>query len=619
MTEKRRQRTERKRIYLRGLFAVCLLLFSVIAFQYEAKADVYLMADSGERLFVGETLILSDYFQKDVLEQILPESLQYTVSDTSESKDCIELTSDGRVTALAEGNAVISIAYQLAEGNIERVESFYVTVIPPETITAAYGEVIWLAAFDMYNPYARFDVWEEEDIDFEKYSYSFSNDSVVLEDGRDGLLVQGFKNADVYLEKASKKILVAEITVKVPKFKQERMARATNTTAFYPELENCTFDSYSDYEENVIYLTEPVWGVENQKIVEFSESGFVAAAIGSTKITAAFTARNGDTLTLSLPVSVTDPKLKKDMVVVAAGVTKKAPVSGTCSDSRYWSEKNPSANYDVPEFVDNVDEVYNDITGEFLYSYLTETGSFGGLKEGTEEVVFIVDGRELTITIIVTNPRYGDNTFTMYKGLKKTVPVLGLDKQYSTISYTSGNTNAATVTKAGKVTAKKVGTTKIKVKADGKTFNIWVEIASKKAYQAAKKEIAISKTKTKYSQAKRMSKGYYDCSSLVSRVYRKYGVYFGSKTGWSPTAAGIGQWCSNHNKVIAKKAVDYTKLVPGDLVFYSYTKNGRYKNISHVEMYVGNGMSVSASSSHNAVIHYGYSTYGIVLIARPTK
>ena len=75
----------------------------------------------------------------------------------------------------------------------------------------------------------------------------------------------------------------------------------------------------------------------------------------------------------------------------------------------------------------------------------------------------------------------------------------------------------------------------------------------------------------------------------------------------------------SHNKVIAKKALDYTKLVPGDLVFYSYTKNGRYKNISHIEMYVGNGMSVSASSSRNAVVHYGYGTNSVVMIARPLK
>ena len=30
-------------------------------------------------------------------------------------------------------------------------------------------------------------------------------------------------------------------------------------------------------------------------------------------------------------------------------------------------------------------------------------------------------------------------------------------------------------------------------------------------------------------------------------------------------------------------------MQPGDLIFYSYTTNGRYKNISHVGIYVGKG------------------------------
>ena len=256
---------------------------------------------------------------------------------------------------------------------------------------------------------------------------------------------------------------------------------------------------------------------------------------------------------------------------------------------------------------------------EYRYAQLALNGKLKGFKEGTEKITFYVDGKKFTLSLVITDPQYKKNTFTMYKGLKKTLPISGLNKKYSTISYTSAKPDTASITKAGYVTAKKVGTVKIKIKADGKSFNVWVEVAAKKAYQAAKREIAISKTKTKYSQIKRMMTGFYDCSSLVSRVYRKFGVYFGSKSGWSPTAAGIGQWCSSHHKVIASKAVDYTKLVPGDLVFYSYTKNGRYKNISHIEMYVGNGMSVSASSSRNAVVHYGYGTSSIVMIARPLK
>lgn len=101
--------------------------------------------------------------------------------------------------------------------------------------------------------------------------------------------------------------------------------------------------------------------------------------------------------------------------------------------------------------------------------------------------------------------------------------------------------------------AKKIGHTNITVKADGRTFKIWVEISSKRGYRASKKAIAISKTKTTYSQARRMSKRFYDCSSLVSRVYRKYDVYFGSKSGWSPVAADIGNGAPEIIKLLQKK------------------------------------------------------------------
>lgn len=606
MTEKRRQ----NKLVYRGIFAVCLLLFSVCAFRYVAKADIYLLGSSGERLLAGETLTISDYFVPEEAQKVVPESLQYAVSDKSEDAGCISLSPDGTVMALAGGSAVVEITYQITEDLSPRTEEFYITVIAPEKVEAIYGEKIWLAAFDLYNPYREPDAGDGEG----NYTYSFSNDSLILDEGKDGILVQGFQNAEVYLEKGSAKILVAEITVNIPKFQCGKMARALGTGAFFPKLLNCSITDYTDNGENVIYLAEPVWSVENEKVVTLSESGFLAVSKGSAKIKASFTAKNGDTLELTLPVTVTDPKLTEERLVLASGVIKKIPVSGGCSASTYSSQKDVYV-----QSAENKTEDAPSDRSEYRYAQLALNGKLKGFKEGTEKITFYVDGKKFTLSLVITDPQYKKNTFTMYKGLKKTLPISGLNKKYSTISYTSAKPDTASITKAGYVTAKKVGTVKIKIKADGKSFNVWVEVAAKKAYQAAKREIAISKTKTKYSQIKRMMTGFYDCSSLVSRVYRKFGVYFGSKSGWSPTAAGIGQWCSSHHKVIASKAVDYTKLVPGDLVFYSYTKNGRYKNISHIEMYVGNGMSVSASSSRNAVVHYGYGTSSIVMIARPLK
>ncbi len=59
-------------------------------------------------------------------------------------------------------------------------------------------------------------------------------------------------------------------------------------------------------------------------------------------------------------------------------------------------------------------------------------------------------------------------------------------------------------------------------------------------------------------------------------------------------------------------------MQPGDLIFYSYTNNGRYKNISHVAIYVGGGKVVEARSEEYGVIYRDVSNVGsIVFIGRP--
>ena len=53
-----------------------------------------------------------------------------------------------------------------------------------------------------------------------------------------------------------------------------------------------------------------------------------------------------------------------------------------------------------------------------------------------------------------------------------------------------------------------------------------------------------------------------------------------------------------HDLTIAKE-----DLQPGDLVFWSHKPNGRFMNITHVGVYVGNGMVVDASYSKGQVVH----------------
>lgn len=128
-------------------------------------------------------------------------------------------------------------------------------------------------------------------------------------------------------------------------------------------------------------------------------------------------------------------------------------------------------------------------------------------------------------------------------------------------------------------------------------------------------QYAMSKLGTKYSQAKRNSDGYFDCSSFVAACYRQLGIQFGS---YSPTAAEICRYCENSGTQVSGGFSN--NLSPGDVIFYSSGSNGRYKNVTHVALYVGNGMITDASSSKGQVVYRKiWGTNQIVSVCRPLQ
>ena len=56
-----------------------------------------------------------------------------------------------------------------------------------------------------------------------------------------------------------------------------------------------------------------------------------------------------------------------------------------------------------------------------------------------------------------------------------------------------------------------------------------------------------------------------------------------------------------------------------DLIFYSFTNNGRYKNISHVAIYIGNGKIVEAVDENHGVVYGNFYNKGLVMIGTPKK
>ena len=113
-----------------------------------------------------------------------------------------------------------------------------------------------------------------------------------------------------------------------------------------------------------------------------------------------------------------------------------------------------------------------------------------------------------------------------------------------------------------------------------------------------------------YSQDYRDSGNYYDCSSLAYYSWKAAGIDI--SYGGATTAAAEGQGLDETGKTVS-----YEEIQPGDLIFYSYCSNGRYKNISHVAIYVGNGKAVEALNETVGVIHRDVSTGSIVMIGRP--
>ena len=114
-----------------------------------------------------------------------------------------------------------------------------------------------------------------------------------------------------------------------------------------------------------------------------------------------------------------------------------------------------------------------------------------------------------------------------------------------------------------------------------------------------------------YSQDLRDSGNYYDCSSLAYYSWKDAGVdiSYGGATTAAAEAQGLDE---------AGKTVSFDELQPGDLIFYSFTSNGRYKNISHVAVYVGNGKVVEALNESLGVVYRDVASTGkIVVIGRP--
>ena len=124
-------------------------------------------------------------------------------------------------------------------------------------------------------------------------------------------------------------------------------------------------------------------------------------------------------------------------------------------------------------------------------------------------------------------------------------------------------------------------------------------------------EFVLSRVGYPYSQEYRDSGEYYDCSSLAYYAWLSAGVnlmYEGANT-----AAAEGKFCYDHNYLVT-----YDEMLPGDLIFFSYSHNGRFMDITHVAVYVGGGKIVEAANTSLGVVYRKIpGRNNIVMIGRP--
>jgi hypothetical protein len=130
--------------------------------------------------------------------------------------------------------------------------------------------------------------------------------------------------------------------------------------------------------------------------------------------------------------------------------------------------------------------------------------------------------------------------------------------------------------------------------------------------QAAALRFALSKVGMPYSQPLRASGLAYDCSSLAYYAWQAAGVDLSNGNGYPPTAAAEAQFLSGQGRRV-------TELMPGDLVFYGRGGNGRFMDIYHVAIYIGNGKTVEAYNTRYGVIVESIRTQNLVLACRPGR
>lgn len=543
--------------------------------------NLYILhANSPEISFEKEEIVLymGDSYKPKLLREEMENPIIYftweTISETS--GDPIRLDDKtGEIIALSPGAVIVTVHLQKQEGEKEYTNEMRVQVRESQKLAPHYGDAVRLEA-------ASLELYQDS-----TFTASEENIVQVQEDG--SITVIGYGNVNIFAQTTRETtVCVAEIQVIMPSFVQKELARALTSEPFQLQLQDAGG------------IENTTWEVSNPKVASIDQQGILRPlATGTVTVKANLYKEGIQEIVATCTVEITKPSLSANLAVAVEG-KKSLSLRGLGKYSTVsWSISN---------------------SAKAAVTQGRET-TVTGLKKGNIKLFATVDGVTLTCNLYITKPKFKTATVLLARKKKTTLQVSGLST-YSTVAFTSGNAKQLKVwKKTGKIKGLKNSCVQVTAVVDGKTITCDVVVGKWSAINAVK--YARTQKGKKYSQAKRMKKNYYDCSSFIWRCYSRYKIDFGvpKEYGWAPVASAEAKWCKKHKKVIAKKAVKKKKLLPGDLIFYSYGgNNGQYKNIDHVAMYTSDGKIIHASSSKGKVVEVDYyPSDAIVMIARPSK
>lgn len=333
--------------------------------------------------------------------------------------------------------------------------------------------------------------------------------------------------------------------------------------------------------------------VNNSKILQSVQT----LKVGQATVTAKVKYTNNTTVTYTATIYVTNPQVNTSNLTVygkSLGGERQQYISftGLSSNSTItWKNSNEKC---------------------ASLSIYDKKAAVWGIKEGTGTITANVDGKSFKIKYTVVNPEINTIKTILKKNQKVKIPITG--ETGSAPVYTSRNSKIAKVSADGIVKGKKSGVTYIDVEIGTLHQSYRVEVYAKGMNTIINRANYIV-NHWKYSQPRRMSNGYYDCSSLVwkgYKAYKKYNKKLGSTT-YAKTAASLFDYLREKNQIVYYGFTGIDDMKPGDLIFYGdynsavkYSTPGRTLNIYHVAMYAGGGRVVEKggqSINYNNISH----------------